>query len=670
MDGLSDPGYEHPGYIDVLVPQWTEDCGLTMHRSFHSTPSYPIELCDREQRIPVGSTGAGATTCVDTPPTKTTRKRSSRDSDECVSRGCDIGISRHEAAWIAYRQYLERCVPVKIVNVELFRDAIPTHGGGSDRDQHDRMPTLSPNMASLPSPILDTAVTVQCSFLPNKSDGESNIFPLPPREIDTAISLSANKSIADSIPMFMGQDDQITTEMTLRDAINWSSTACSMSVCVAQVPIVTTDENSGDEKPIKLSSDGRLQRSATTNNAMDNSAQLHQLSSMLHLPSYLLLGDPDGISIRNINLWHAPQTCCTNVHYDDRDNLLIVAEGVKTVELCPPGCIRGSGIYSEHANHPALLRKDVQHDNEDNSVNDTFRSEIETTLDLKRSRTHIIAIHAGEAVYIPCGWWHRVESMPLFDERTNEGCTAVNVWFDYERRTAFPKHMTTFCLRDSARRRYDMYAERAAIFALEFKRRHAMQRVDYRSPSELVCSDSLRRGWELGWALLRGVDISVKSDMRVFGVSFSQCWTHFIEEFEAIEIKVGVICEIVDQFRMQLEHYLLMANLSNELHVKALVELWTLFHLHSTELKSDHLGLFSRLVFGLSPESCFVITQAWERHRETSEVESSYGRFFGLVGDKDEKKARTYLTVGVEKFRRNSCESYYTSADCRGMEND
>jgi hypothetical protein len=663
MDSLPDPGYEHPGYVDVLVPQWIEDRGQRLHRSFDSTPSYPIELCDRERMIPIATTGVGAAPCDDRSPSKTTRKRPLRLSDEYVTRSCDVEISRHEATWIAYRQYLERCVPVKIANVELFRDTIPTHGSGSDRDDHNRMPILSPAIDSLPSPILDTAVTVQCSFLPNKSNEESNIFPSSPREIDNAISLCVNNSTANSIPMFMGQDDQITTEMSLRDAINWSSTACSMSVCVAQVPIVTTDEISNDEKSIKLGLDGRLQRSATTDIAIDNK-QLHQLSSMLRLPSFLLLGDPNEISIRNINLWHAPQTCCTNVHYDDRDNLLIVAEGVKTVELCPPGCIRASAIYSEHANHPALLRRGVQNDDEDTSTDDDVRSEIETTLDLKRSRTHIISVRAGEAVYIPCGWWHRVESLPSSDERTNKGCTAVNVWFDYERRTAFPKHMVTFCLRDSARRRYDMYAERAAIFALESKRRHSMRRVGWRVPAALACSDSLRRGWELGWALLRGVESSAENDMQIFGAAFSQCWMQFIGEVKAIEVQVSAICEIVDQFRIQMENYLLLLNLGNDLHVEALVKLWTLFLPQSTESESGHLGLFSRLIFGLSPESCFVVTQAWERHRATSEVESSYRSFFGLVGDKDEKKARSYLMVGVEEFRRESCESYYMSADC------
>lgn len=141
----------------------------------------------------------------------------------------------------------------------------------------------------------------------------------------------------------------------------------------------------------------------------------------------------------------------------------------------------------------------------------------------------------------------------------------------------------------------------------------------------------------------------------------------FIKEAEAIEVQVGAICDIVDQFRIQMEHYLLLLNLSNDLHVEAVVKLWPLFPLHSEESKKCRVGLFSQLIFGMSPESCFVITQAWERQKTASEVESSFRHFFGLVGDENEKKMRSYLMVGVEECRRKSYESYYIMADCAGF---
>ena len=66
----------------------------------------------------------------------------------------------------------------------------------------------------------------------------------------------------------------------------------------------------------------------------------------------------------------------------------------------------------------------------------------------------------------------------------------------------------------------------------------------------------------------------------------------FIKEAEAIEVQVGAICDIVYQFRIQMEHYLLLLNLSNDLHVEAVVKLWPLFPLHSEESKKCRVGLF------------------------------------------------------------------------------
>ena len=92
------------------------------------------------------------------------------------------------------------------------------------------------------------------------------------------------------------------------------------------------------------------------------------------------------------------------------------------MELCPPGCIRGSGIHSEHANHPALLRSRGRDDDVETIMDDgannngkgeqqqplevvaEIRSEIQVTRDLKRQRTHIVSVSAGEGLYIPARW--------------------------------------------------------------------------------------------------------------------------------------------------------------------------------------------------------------------------------------------------------------------------
>jgi hypothetical protein len=217
--------------------------------------------------------------------------------------------------------------------------------------------------------------------------------------------------------------------------------------------------------------------------------------------------------------------------------------------------------------------------------------------------------------------------------------------------------MVPFHLRDSARKRYMVHAEHAGAAALEAQRRTAMGRVDGKVPVELRCSHIVRRGWELGWALLRGVDPAAEKDMRAFGGTFSECWAQFTKEVDIEVADCGLICEIVDQFRIQMEYYLLLLDLSNDLHIEALVNLWTLLPQPSP---SGHANIspFSELILGMSRESCYIVTQAWERREAKSDVESSFKHFFEIVGDENEKKVRAYLTMGVEEFRRNSCESY------------
>ena len=592
---------QHPGYIDVLVAYSSDDSVPRLEQSpiAGCSPRYPIECCDKERWIPISTLG----------------KRGAAEYDNDTPSKKNKFATQHYATWDKFRQYLEQCIPVKIKDVALFRDSSPP----MDRTNNDDR-IFPSDVALLPSSILDSTVTAQCAFL-SKSGEETASSHLSPQAIDNAISLSANNTIENKIPIFMGQEDQITTEMTLREVINWSSTA-SMAVCVAQIPIATTS----DEKSIHINLDGSLSLSTKIH---EDNPLMSQLSCMLRLPSYLLLGDPSEghgkIFIHNINLWHTPQTCCTNVHYDDHENILMVTDGEKIVELCPPGCIRASSIYSEHANHPALLR------NCDETVSDeSIRCEIKTTLDQKRGQTHIVNIGAGEALYIPRGWWHRVESTSY---GANDGCTAVNVWFDFIcASTVTPKHMIPFSVRQSAQKHYEKHAKNAASAALKQKQ---------------CCHERLRYA-------------ATEKDMNVYG-SISNRWLQFLKDIDDIEASSEIsICNMVNLLRIEIESYLFKHNLSDDLHIKDLVNMWNLFppSTRCGAIKKETCHLFTKLILGVSSESCYIITQAWEMHQEKSEVESSYKRFFELVGFENEKTVRTYLMSGVEEFRRTSYESF------------
>jgi len=444
---------------------------------------------------------------------------------------------------------------------------------------------------------------------------------------------------------------------------------------------------------------------------------MHRENNVHHASS----SSSSSIVIQNINLWHAPQSCCTNVHYDEQDNLLLVTEGVKTVELCPPGCIRGSGIHSEHANHPALLRSRGQGDDDvetmmDDGANNNngkgeqqqqqqqplevvaeIRSEIQVTRDLKRQRTHIVSVSAGEGLYIPAGWWHRVESATSSLDNQNGGCTAINVWFDYKHasRADAPKHMVPFQLRRTARKYYELHADHAANLALEKKRReagrmrvsrhaleeesnsrmcgsrHALKEKPKKRPT--LSKDALK--------LVEGYSLMARGpayEMRVFGTDLAKCWTQLMLELPFAEN--GLLEDIIGRFRMQLEYLLLFVDLNDYLHVEELIRMWALFLQPAPSLgramgigsssssgTQQQSNLFTKLILGLSSESCFIIIQAWERHASSSapcgekslEVEASYKHFFELAGDgENEKRVRAHLMSSVEDFRCKTCQTH------------
>lgn len=741
----SDPCYQHPGYIDVLVPpplcaknasQDNSEERARLRRPLATTPGYDLEQCDHERWIRIDAAVEPANGL-----TKNRKRRFCQSAEDCVGNDFEYGDRRQAASWGAFQKYVEKCTPVKIHDVALFRDISPAnanqkqphHGGECDTDENganvsisDENGTygsvLSSDIASFASRILDTAVTVQCAFPPistknDAGDKRSSLFHLTPQEMDKAISFSNNNTANGSIPTFMGQEDQVTTEMALRDVITWGGgtrtsdeckdnasvmpSALSMAVCVAQEPIVTADEPAGAgqressidnpsgecEKVIQILASGKLKQTTPKNPLKEDTSMAH-LSYMLRLPSHLLLGESEkasggggdhrnvSIVIHNVNLWYAPQTCRTNAHYDERDNLLLVTEGLKMVELCPPGCIRGSEIYSDHANHPALLRRDERRDEKLRVENDAIETptaseillEVQTTRDLKRGRTHVVSVGAGEGLYIPAGWWHRVESL--------SSTVAVNVWFDYEcaSRTNVPKHAVPFQRRRSARKHYEKHADSAFDAALERRRQHFITGIRHAS-DEPKCSTFLKQQWTSLKEMKFSSFISTEQ-IRPLSDLFTKCWWNLTEEVNSKSVaEDGLIREIVRCIRIEIEYFFLFIDLANPLHVQELVRLWTCFPPLESPSTGAENKLFASLILGLSPETCFIVTQAWERHalstasgEKESEVESSYKKFFELAGKENEKQVRWYLMDNVEEFRRRTCKSYLMEGILQGNE--
>ena len=585
----------------------------------------------------------------------------------------DAQVDGRTLCWDAFHPYLDKCIPVKIRDVCMCRD------GATPTDQVFPMMHVD----SLPNEVLNKKIIVQCVTNLNclggihPADLAYDEIRQKSRDIDTQLSLlsKTRKDDENEMPIFMGQEDQLTKYFSLQKLLridelikkqkqHAENGPCMKTCCVirhdahflsaSQLPILDVDELEGHDS-ISLNVDGKVNHEPTAK------ITLSPLASLLKLPSYLLLGNPNNesndISIQNINLWYAPQSCCTNVHYDDHDNLLIVTNGVKIVELSPPGCIQASGIYSTHANHPELLQR-----RGNNRSDEVIQRDIQSTLERKEGRTHIVTVNAGEALYIPLGWWHRVVSHCNTSEAAAEGhpttangCTAINVWFDYHhpsRQNNVPKHMTGFHLRQCSRGYFELHKDYATKLLLEEKvQQYFLEHKEVRFPHEITDQEIElgRKEWKEMNRIVFGTEELSKASISSFGYAYhyrlSSTWRATLEDPLAN-----------DPFYCTLEAFLLRIQLGNASHIEGLVKMWMAHGFGAPDCTS----FSAKVLCKLSPEACYIITQAWEKHsgvnrwiNEIDQVEdeaqvSHEYFFFSLRGYSDE--VRKHFRNGVEEF--------------------
>ena len=96
----------------------------------------------------------------------------------------------------------------------------------------------------------------------------------------------------------------------------------------------------------------------------------------------------------------------TPLHFDAFDNLLCVVRGRKTLLLWHPGCAEllypgggGSALFSQA---------------------DVFAPDLDAFPLLKRALPLALRVELGpgDALYLPCGWWHAVQSQPPAHQRS------------------------------------------------------------------------------------------------------------------------------------------------------------------------------------------------------------------------------------------------------------
>lgn len=130
-----------------------------------------------------------------------------------------------------------------------------------------------------------------------------------------------------------------------------------------------------------------------------------------------------------INLWMSVNGSRSSTHYDPYQNLLCVLVGRKEVKLWPPSAapdLYPLPIFGEASNHSG-----VDFANPDLVKFPRFR-------DAMKSFQSVV-LHAGDALFIPEGWYHQVDSESV--------TIAVNLWWPSEFSLKLGTHMDAYLLR-------------------------------------------------------------------------------------------------------------------------------------------------------------------------------------------------------------------------------
>eukprot|EP01083_Nonionella_stella_P258144 882759_1 len=115
-------------------------------------------------------------------------------------------------------------------------------------------------------------------------------------------------------------------------------------------------------------------------------------------------------ALQRINLWISSISTQTGLHFDDKHNILCVARGSKTLTLYPPSETRFIGprpVYDVSPHHSSF---------------DPHNPDLKMFPESGRARKAVVTVKAGDALFLPEGWWHQVDSEPF--------TVAVNFWFD------------------------------------------------------------------------------------------------------------------------------------------------------------------------------------------------------------------------------------------------
>lgn len=131
----------------------------------------------------------------------------------------------------------------------------------------------------------------------------------------------------------------------------------------------------------------------------------------------------------NVNFWMSASESKSSTHYDPYHNLLCVVVGQKQVTLWPPCTtpfLYPYPVYGEASNHSSV--DFVKPDNK-----------LHPLVSHASKFAEVVMLQAGDALFIPEGWYHQVNSESL--------TIAVNLWWPSHVSLALNSHMDGYYLR-------------------------------------------------------------------------------------------------------------------------------------------------------------------------------------------------------------------------------
>lgn len=105
-------------------------------------------------------------------------------------------------------------------------------------------------------------------------------------------------------------------------------------------------------------------------------------------------------------IWVALDGNCSPLHYDLCNGLLLQLEGEKNIFMFPPDCY--DSLYPFQVTHSSDRQSQID------DIHNPNKEQFPLYSKLLHTRPPLkFTVCTGDALFIPCGWWHQVESIGL-----------------------------------------------------------------------------------------------------------------------------------------------------------------------------------------------------------------------------------------------------------------